>query len=282
MAGVPFLSWHYSNATAASKARDDTLSLMKIDDVPARLLLIEDDQLSREVLTLQMAAQGYQVESAESGDTAVLLLQQMSPHLPDAVLTDLQMPGLSGQELLHQLRTSSGTDTMILAMSASQPEDEVLNGFDGFLMKPFTMKQLAAALQTNAGRSSSTAPIPSSADPASVSSGLDETVYLRLAASMPASQLQQLYALFIDDASARLGRMSLAIANSDDLTYRKEAHAIKGGCSMVGAIELHYLAAAAEEGGLLAANHVVSLDEMLLACERLRRILVAREEQATQ
>ena len=50
---------------------------MKIGDVPFRLLLIEDDELSREVLTLQMAAQGYQVESAESGDTALLQLQQI-------------------------------------------------------------------------------------------------------------------------------------------------------------------------------------------------------------
>ena len=231
---------------------------------------------------LQMAAQGYQVESAESGDTALLQLQQMRPHLPNAVLTDLQMPGLSGQELLHQLRAMSDTGTMLVAMSASQPQGTILDGFDGFLLKPFTMKQLAAALQPNVGQPSSTTPIPSSADSASANPSLDEAVYLRLASSMPASQLQQLYALCVDDASARLSRMRLATLNRDDLTYRKEAHAIKGGCSMVGAVELHSLASAAEEGGLLAANHVASLDEMLLACERLRRILVAREDRATK
>jgi CheY-like chemotaxis protein/HPt (histidine-containing phosphotransfer) domain-containing protein len=249
---------------------------MKIHDVPVRLLLIEDDELSREVLTLQMAAQGHLVETAESGDAALLQLQQSRPHPPDAILTDLQMPGTSGQELLHQLRAMSAPDTMVVAMSASQPADEALAGFDGFLLKPFTMKQLAAALQSVAAPSGAAPTVPTAGV------GLDEAVYLRFASSMPASQLQQLYALCLDDASARLGRMDLAATNMDDLTYRKEAHAIRGGCSMVGATELHNLASAAEEGGLLAANHVASLDEMLTACKRLRRILVAREERATQ
>jgi CheY-like chemotaxis protein/HPt (histidine-containing phosphotransfer) domain-containing protein len=250
--------------------------LMKNSDKPLRLLLIEDDELSREVLILQMTAQGYQVEPAESGDAALLLLEQMRHSLPDAVLTDLQLPDTSAQALLHRLRTIIGTGTPLLAMSASQPENEILSGFDGFLLKPFTMKQLAAALQPNANPPN-TAPVGS---PSTASHGLDEAVYLHLAGSMSASQLQQLYALCIDDAATRLSRMRLAAANADDPAYRKEAHAIKGGCSMVGATELHRLASVAEEGGLSTANHVASLNEMLRACERLRRILVAREARA--
>lgn len=120
---------------------------MKNTDEPVRLLLIEDDELTREVLTLQMIAQGYQVETVESGDTALLKLEQTQHRLPDAVLTDLQLPGTSGQKLLRLLRAASDAGTTLLAMSASQPDDEILRGFDGFLLKPFTMKQLAAALQ---------------------------------------------------------------------------------------------------------------------------------------
>ncbi len=51
---------------------------------------------------------------------------------------------------------------------------------------------------------------------------------------------------------------------------------------MVGAVELHRLAAAAEEIGVDAANHVASLDEMMIAWERLRRILNAREDRPPQ
>jgi CheY-like chemotaxis protein len=254
--------------------------LMKNTDEPVRLLLIEDDELSREVLTLQMTAQGYQIETAESGDAALLQLGLMQHRLPDAVLTDIQLPGTSGQELLRLLRAVSGAGTALLAMSASQPDAEILSGFDGFLLKPFTMKQLAAALQPGTTTPSSTAPAAPSHSPSTDGPSLDETLYQRLADSMPASQLQQLYALCIHDASARLSRMRLATVAADDATYREEAHAIKGGCSMVGATELHRLASAAEEGGLSAANHVASLDEMLGACERLRRILVAREARA--
>ena len=106
--------------------------LMKNSDEPLRLLLIEDDELTREVLTLQMTAQGYQVESAESGDSALLQLEQAQHGLPDAVLTDLQLPGTSGQDLLHRLRTVSDGGMTLLAMSASQPEDSIPSGFDGF------------------------------------------------------------------------------------------------------------------------------------------------------
>jgi CheY-like chemotaxis protein/HPt (histidine-containing phosphotransfer) domain-containing protein len=251
--------------------------LMKNTDEPVRLLLIEDDELSREVLTLQMTAQGYQIETAESGDAALLQLEQMQHRLPDAVLTDIQLPGTSGQELLRLLRAVSDAGTTLLAMSASQPNDEIVSGFDGFLLKPFTMKQLAAALQPGTTIPSS---IATTANRSTDGPSLDEALYLRLANSMSASQLQQLYALCIDDASARLSRMRLAAVAADDDTYRKEAHAIKGGSSMVGATELHRLASAAEEGGLSAANHVASLDEMLGACHRLHRILVAREARA--
>jgi CheY-like chemotaxis protein len=253
---------------------------MKNTDEPVRLLLIEDDELTREVLTLQMIAQGYQVETAESGDAALLKLEQMQ-HRPDAVLTDLQLPGPSGLELLRLLRAASDAGTTLLAMSASQPNDEILRGFDGFLLKPFTMKQLTAALQLDTAGPACIAHTPPATSPSTTSPNLDEAVYLRLEGSMPAAQLQQLYALCIDDASARLGRMRLAAADRDDTTYRSEAHAIKGGCSMVGAVELHRLASAAEEGGLPAANHVASLDEMVSACERLHRILIAREARAT-
>jgi CheY-like chemotaxis protein/HPt (histidine-containing phosphotransfer) domain-containing protein len=254
--------------------------LMKNTDEPVRLLLIEDDELSREVLTLQMTAQGYQIETAESGDAALLQLEQMQHRLPNAVLTDIQLPGTSGQELLRLLRAVSDAGTTLLAMSASQPNDEILSGFDGFLLKPFTMKQLAAALQPGTAGPSSITPTAPGTNPSTAGPSLDEALYLRLANSMPASQLQQLYALCIDDASARLSRMRVAAVDADDATYRKEAHAIKGGCSMVGATELYRLASAAEEGGLSTANHVASLDEMLSACERLRRILVAREARA--
>jgi CheY-like chemotaxis protein/HPt (histidine-containing phosphotransfer) domain-containing protein len=253
------------------------------------LLLVEDDEVSREVLSLQMGAQGYQVDAVDSGDAAVAWLEGVWGAVPDAIVTDLQMPGLSGPELTVRLReiatakrAKGSSGPVVVAMSASRPAEDLLRGFDGFLLKPFTMAQLAAALETAAGTAAGAeSERPTESELAGGdSTGLDEAVYVRLVAAMPATQLQQLYTLFLDDATARMARMRAAAEAGDDSTYRKEAHAIKGGCSMVGAAELHQLASAAEQGGFAAANHVASLGEMLGAVERLRRILRAREDRA--
>jgi HPt (histidine-containing phosphotransfer) domain-containing protein len=159
-------------------------------------------------------------------------------------------------------------------MSASRPADDLTDAFDAFLIKPFTMSQLADALDDT----KSTAATESTPDNTAT---LDESVYQRMATSMTASQLHQLYEFCIADAQARIALMRLAADSRDDATFRKEAHTIKGGCGMVGALELQRLAAEAEASGLTPANHVASLHEMLSACDRLRRILVARQDRAS-
>jgi len=162
---------------------------------------------------------------------------------------------------------------LLLAMSATAPRQEVAAIYDGFLLKPFPMEQLAVALQSK-GQQDSGAPASTTTDP-TANNCLDESVYQHLVAAIPATQLQELFTMFLDDAERRIAKMRVAADTGDDATYRKEGHAIKGGCSMVGAAELHRLATDAEQRGIDPANHVASLDELLIACGRLRRILVA-------
>jgi HPt (histidine-containing phosphotransfer) domain-containing protein len=154
-------------------------------------------------------------------------------------------------------------------MSASEPDDKSDREFDGFLLKPFTMETFAAAI---AGKMAEVAKEPNNTKVAA----LDETVHQKLAESMRRPQLQQLYALCLTDAKTRLAAMQQAASNGDDATYRREAHAIKGGCGMVGALEVQTLATSMESRGL-SDDHVASLKEFIVAHERLRRILVARE-----
>jgi HPt (histidine-containing phosphotransfer) domain-containing protein len=105
---------------------------------------------------------------------------------------------------------------------------------------------------------------------------LDEAVYRKLAGSMRPAQLEQLYALCLTDAETRVAGMRRAAASDDDAAYKRQAHAIKGSCGMVGAIELQTLATSMEERGL-SDDHVASLNEFMLACERLRGMLVGHE-----
>jgi CheY-like chemotaxis protein len=236
--------------------------------MPVQVLVVDDDALSREVLSLLLQGAGYAVETADSGDTALLHLQ--TAHVaPQAVLTDLQMPGTTGNELALRLRALCGPATVLLAMSASAPDDGSDRGFDRFLQKPFTMKTFAAAI---AGKSARLTRDPNGMTP----SVLNEAVYSKLAESMRRPRLEQLYALCLADAETRLGRMRQAASRADDAAYKREAHAIKGGCGMVGALEMQTLATSMEERGL-SDDHVASLKEFIVACERLRGMLIARE-----
>jgi CheY-like chemotaxis protein len=232
--------------------------------LPVRILVVDDDAVSREVIALHLERAGYAVETAESGDAALLRLVGKGLR-PTVVLTDLQMPGTAGGELGRRMRALCGTGTLLLAMSGSEPDGAVRREFDGFLPKPFTMEALATVI---AGGSSEI-------EDRAVVSPLDEGVYRKLVGAMRRERLEQLYALCLSDAEARIAGMRRSASEGDDAAYRREAHAIKGGCGMVGATELQRLATCMEERGLGDANHVASLDEFLLACERLRRILVA-------
>jgi CheY-like chemotaxis protein len=236
--------------------------------MPVQILIVDDDELSREVLMLLVGRAGYEVEAVESGDAALAHVQRGRP-LPEVVLTDMQMPGTAGDELARQLRGLCGAGTLLLAMSGSELEDGAGREFDGFLLKPFTMETLAEAISGGSARFEEGSSYPKKGV-------LDEDVYGKLSDSMRQSQLEQLYALCLKDAEARIGRMRRAASAGDDAGYRKEAHAIKGGCGMVGAVELQRLATSMEERGL-CDDDVATLDEFMVACERLRRILVARE-----
>jgi CheY-like chemotaxis protein len=236
--------------------------------MPVRVLIVDDDELSREVLMLLAERAGYGVEAVESGDAALAHVQRGRP-LPEVVLTDIQMPGTAGDELARRLRGLCGAGTLLLAMSGSDLKDGAGREFDGFLLKPFTMETLARAISGGSARSEE-------GSTSGKGGALDEDVYGKLADSLRRPQLEQLYALCLKDAEVRIERMRRAASDGDDAAYRKEAHAIKGGCGMVGAVELQRLATSMEERGL-CDDDVATLDEFMVACERLRRILVARE-----
>ncbi len=242
---------------------------MKDATAQTRILVVDDDALTREVLVLLLEHAGYRVEAADSGDAAVESLSAASGPPPDVVLADMQMAGTAGILLARKLRELCGAATTLLAMSGSMPRYEVIQAFDGLLLKPFTIDELTTLVATNRNLAEMRRPIHQNLTP------LDETTYEKLSAAMRSERLQQLYDMSLDDAEKRIALMRKAASNQEDDAYRREAHAIKGGCGMVGAVELQWLAASMEKNGI-DTNHVALLDEWMPACNRLRRILLAR------
>jgi CheY-like chemotaxis protein/HPt (histidine-containing phosphotransfer) domain-containing protein len=252
---------------------------MDSDLQPVRILVVDDDALSREVFSLLLQRQGYVVETADSGEAALLHMRAAKDDLPRVMLVDMQMPGIAGDELARLLRELCGARTMLLAMSGSDPAEEAKQEYDGFLLKPFTMEELAAVI---AGGSAGVADGDADRNVTKLGEAvdeLDEVIYEKLAVVMRKDRLDQLYSLCLGDAERRIAAMRQAAREGDDDTYRREAHSIKGGCGMVGAVELQKLATSMEKQGLGVTNHVATLDEFILGCERLRRILVALEKQ---
>ena len=235
-----------------------------------RLLMVDDDALSRELFSLLLRQKGYAVEAVSSGEAALRHLQAQHA-LPEVVLTDMQMPGIDGPDLAMQLRNLYGTQMMLLAMSGSEPKRIDKQAFDGFLLKPFTVDQLAATISGCAPRPEAKA---SGSEDGTI---FNQAVYQKLSTSMRKAQMEQLYTLFLQDIAKRFSAMERVATEGDDDVYRKEAHAIKGSSGMVGATELQKLATSMEERGLDATNHVATRKEFILAVERLRRILVGHE-----
>jgi CheY-like chemotaxis protein/HPt (histidine-containing phosphotransfer) domain-containing protein len=250
-----------------------------------RLLLIEDDGMSRELWTVMLEHEGHVVAAAESGEAAMEILQGArvgALEAPDVVLSDLQLPGLAGAGLAAAIRAvwrprPEQGRMLLLAMSASVPRRTALKGFDGFLLKPFTMEALGAAIASAERRLEEGIP-GQSVGAATNGQVLDEVVFERLLTAMPLERLKELYALCLSDTRTRVERMRVAVEARHPEMFRRSAHEIRGACGMIGAMELRGLAAALEEAGLEVGTVEVTsgLDRFTSACERLEDVLGRR------
>jgi PAS domain S-box-containing protein len=111
-----------------------------------RILIAEDMRLNRQLLTRILSPLGIEVREVTNGQDAIDVWQSWSPHL---IWMDVRMPIMNGQEAASAIREieamrniSPSQKVQIIALTASlvdfREEDLCLNGFDGFLSKPFT------------------------------------------------------------------------------------------------------------------------------------------------
>lgn len=113
------------------------------------ILLIEDDAPIRELLTRMLVAAGHQVTTAANGAEGLRLWREQGA---DLVLTDIQMPGINGIEVMLQLR-SYAPKLPVIAVSGGVRSRDLdllgtvgLLGAVGLLQKPFTSAALKAAI----------------------------------------------------------------------------------------------------------------------------------------
>lgn len=111
------------------------------------ILLVEDEVRVADFIRRGLAAEGWGVTHASDGETALELLSD-APF--DAVILDLMLPGISGQDVCRKLRARFNT-TPVLMLSALDSTDERIAGLklgaDDYLPKPFDFDELVARLQ---------------------------------------------------------------------------------------------------------------------------------------
>lgn len=112
----------------------------------AKILIVDDSTYARRILRNMLEKGGHQIVEASNGTEA---LQQIPLEKPDLITLDLLMPGIQGQELLGQIK-SSYPHLKVVVVTADIQEDtrrELLAlGADEFLNKPVSSEALFAAL----------------------------------------------------------------------------------------------------------------------------------------
>ncbi len=122
----------------------------------ATILIVEDEADLSELMRYNLEAEGFRIVSAESGDEAV---ERIRDGVPDLILLDWMLPGLSGIELTRRWRTRDETArTPIIMVTARGEEEERVRGLatgaDDYIVKPFSMPELVARIQALLRRSS--------------------------------------------------------------------------------------------------------------------------------
>ena len=115
----------------------------------ARIMVVEDEEALTTLLRYNLDAEGYDVETVGRGDDADTRLKE---RVPDLVVLDWMLPGLSGIELCRRLRTRPETKSLPIIMLTARGEESdrvrgLSTGADDYLVKPFSTPEFMARVK---------------------------------------------------------------------------------------------------------------------------------------
>ena len=144
-------------SAALSRARtlDDSATVVRVvhtkKDGAFRVLVVDDEPVNRKVLVNYLADGPFDVEQAASGPDALELL---NAHMPDVVLLDVMMPGMSGYETCQHIREKYlSSELPVIMLTAKDQVNDLVQGFNtganDYLIKPVNRNELMARLKTH-------------------------------------------------------------------------------------------------------------------------------------
>ncbi|MBQ0931678.1 response regulator [Ideonella sp. 3Y2] len=240
--------------------------------VPARVLLVDDNAVSLEVVRELLASVGLQVFTATDGAQAV---QQVRAHPVDLVLMDLQMPVMDGYSATREIRRLPGVGSLpIVALSANafdqDQRESALAGMNGFIGKPVDPDQLYEAVLTWLPEESVSPMAVPEPVPAALPAGLsalagddllDVERGLRLV-NGDARRYREVLTIFARTHGS--DAQTLRDLSPDDPVWRRTVHSLRGAAGAVGAMALAQALRRAEQDPLGQSSVAVGLLERLL------------------
>jgi len=242
---------------------------------PLRLLLVEDDTLSRRMMSLMLETAGHTVVGVEDGRQALTAVQRETF---DVVLMDVQMPVMDGFATTAALRAwerSRGTRVPIVAVTAHAMKGDrercLRSGMDAYVTKPVEPQELFAVLEQVVSTRADTErpPAPSAEDP----EVLDAEALLRRVNGNQAA-VAEIIAVFRADSGEMLRAIDAALSAGDAEALGHAAHRLKGA--------LMALAAPAASRAALRLEDIARERDLRLAADAraaLARVLARLEPQ---
>jgi adenylate cyclase len=117
---------------------------------PPRILIVDDNEMNRDILVTRLSTQGYELFQAADGEEALAAAAQ---HLPDLILLDVMMPKLDGMEVCRRLKADPNMPFMpIILVTAKAASTDVVAGLeagaDEYLTKPIDQMALVARVKS--------------------------------------------------------------------------------------------------------------------------------------
>jgi two-component system phosphate regulon response regulator PhoB len=117
--------------------------------IAPKILIVEDEEPLAVLLCYNLDAEGYQVETVMRGDEAEIRLRE---NVPDLLVLDWMLPGISGIELCRRLRMRPETERLPVIMLTARGEESdrvrgLSTGADDYLVKPFSMPEFVARVR---------------------------------------------------------------------------------------------------------------------------------------
>ncbi len=127
---------------------EDIMEATKSATVP-RVLVVEDEPDIAALIAYQLTREGFRVATAGNGNEA---LEAVEREIPDLLVLDRMLPGLSGDEVLVRLRAEAATATLpVLMLTAKREQEDRIEGLelgaDDYLTKPFSPRELVLRVQ---------------------------------------------------------------------------------------------------------------------------------------